>query len=223
MKKEKWKWRSVIPVPRDMKPPARMRKEVIPILRQTITSINQVDLTAIDFPDICWLHGVFYCNSSGFGRDKKHHPWSGAKTNLGEIEEKAWCQIAEALIDHKGESALLRSLIEWETDHNYVRASKDVVRKEVLQLHVARLFDNPLWVHFVPFNRKYRPEALESAHLVTVVNECCNTLGEVTQEQINHAMNGMIACPCCGRWSSFHSVEQTEKEENTIGMEMIPR
>lgn len=135
-----------------------------------------MDLTSIDFPDIRWLHGVFYCNSSRFGRDKKYHPWSGVKTDLGEIEEKAWCQIAEALINRKGESALLKSLIEWETNHNYAHASKEVVRKEALQLHVARLFDNPLWVHFVPFNRQYRPEVLETAHLVTVVNECCNSI-----------------------------------------------
>lgn len=100
---------------------------------------------------------------------------------------KAWCQIAEALINRKGESALLKSLIEWETNHNYAHASKEVVRKEALQLHVARLFDNPLWVHFVPFNRQYRPEVLETAHLVTVVNECCNTPGEVTQEQVDQS------------------------------------
>ena len=99
-----------------------------------------MDLTSIDFPDIRWLHGVFYCNSSGSGRDKKYHPWSGVKTDLGEIEEKAWCQIAEALINRKGESALLKSLIEWETNHNYAHASKEVVRKEALQLHVANLW-----------------------------------------------------------------------------------
>lgn len=183
---------------------------------------EQVDLTSIDFPDIRWLHGVFYCNSSGTGRDKKYHPWSGVKTDRGEIEEKAWCQIAEALINRKGESALLKSLIEWETNHNYAHASKEVVRKEALQLHVARLFDNPLWVHFVTFNRQYRPEVLETAHLVTVVNECCNTPGEVTQEQVDHSANGMIACPCCGRWSPFHCVEQAENEENKLGMEMMP-
>ena len=105
------------------------------------------------------------------------------------------CQIAEELIIRKGESALLKSLIECETNHNYAHASKEVVRKETLQLHVARLFDNPLWVHFVPFNRQYRPEVLETAHLVTVVNECCNTPGEVAQEQVDQSANGMIACP----------------------------
>lgn len=98
-----------------------MRKEVFSILKQTISTPEQVDLATIDFPDIRWLHGVFYCNSSGSGRDKKYHPWSGVKTDLGEIEEKVWCQIAESLIDREGESALLKSLIEWESDHNYLR------------------------------------------------------------------------------------------------------
>ena len=101
---------------------------------------------------------------------------------------------------------------------------KEEVRQEALRLHVDRMFDNPRWVHFVPFNRKYRPEALGTAHLVTVANECCHTPGEVTQEQIDHAANGMVACPCCRRWSPFRCVEQTENtEENKIGMEMIPR
>lgn len=65
-----------------------MRKEVSSILKQTISTPEQVDLATIDFSGIRWLHGVFYCNSSGSGRDKKYHPWSGVKTDLGEIEEK---------------------------------------------------------------------------------------------------------------------------------------
>ena len=86
-------------------------------------------------------------------------------------------------------------------------------------MHVARLFDNPLWADYVPFNRKYRPDALKAAHLVTVINECCKKPGEVTQEQIDHALNGTIACPCCGRWSPFHCYE--EQMENETGMEMV--
>lgn len=163
---------------------------------------------------------MFYCNSSGFGRDKKHHPWSGAKTKLGEIEEKAWCQIAEALIDRKGENALLKSLIAWEMGHNYVRVSGEEIKKEALRLHVARIFDNPLWVHFVPFNRQYRPEALESAHLVTVINECCGKPGEVTQEQVTASHDNMVACPHCGRWSRFSIIEPEQAMQHKE-MEMM--
>ena len=178
-----------------------------------------MDLTAIDFPDIRWRYEVFYCIRTGTGRDKKYCPWSGVETALGEIEQKTWCQIAEALIDRKEESSLLKCLVEWKTEHNYLHASKEEIRKEALQMHVARLFDNPLWADYVPFNRKYRPDALKAAHLVTVINECCKKPGEVTQEQIDHALNGTIACPCCGRWSPFHCYE--EQMENETGMEMV--
>ena len=62
-------------------------------------------------------------------------------------------------------------------------------------------------------------EALEHASLVTVINECCGKPGEVTQEQIDGACTGTVACPHCGRWSSFSIVEPKQAEEQ--GMEMI--
>ncbi|MFR6041929.1 MAG: hypothetical protein ACLUHL_11220 [Dysosmobacter welbionis] len=65
------------------------------------------------------------------------------------------------------------------------------------------LQDWPEWVDYIPFNRKYRPQVLEQAHIVTVFNACCGKPGEVTQEQIDRAWRGQIACPCCGRWSLF--------------------
>ena len=93
------------------------------------------------------------------------------------------------------------------------------VRHKALQLHISRIFDNPRWVNFIPFNREYRPEVLEHASLVTVINECCGKPGEVTQEQIDGACTGTVACPHCGRWSSFSIVEPKQAEEQ--GMEMI--
>lgn len=44
-----------------------------------------VDFSSITYEDIRWQYGVFRCNSTGSGRDKKHLPWDGVKTNLGEI------------------------------------------------------------------------------------------------------------------------------------------
>ncbi len=189
-----------------------------------INSVSEIHADQLTFGSLQWLHGVFHPISYGAGRDKKHSCWRGVQTRLGELEEKLWYQLVESLIQKAGEQALLDALIEWESNHNYTRDSPQEVRKEALRLHTARLFDDPRWIHFVPFNRKYRPEALEAAHLVTVVSECCHTPGEVTQEQIDHAANGMVACPCCGKWSPFRCVEQAENtEENKIGMEMVPR
>lgn len=62
------------------------------------------DLSTITFEDIQWQYGVFRCNSTGAGRDKKYFPWRGAKTKLGEIEERNWCRLAEAAIKHAGET-----------------------------------------------------------------------------------------------------------------------
>ena len=41
---------------------------------------------------------------------KKRFPWDGVKTNLGEIEEKDWCRLAEAVIERDGEAHLLKHL-----------------------------------------------------------------------------------------------------------------
>ena len=49
-----------------------------------------VDFSSITYEDIRWQYGVFRCNSTGSGRDKRRFPWDGVKTNLGEIEEKDW-------------------------------------------------------------------------------------------------------------------------------------
>ena len=85
------------------------------------------------------------------------------------------------------------SLADKQMEHNYLKESVRAVRKEALHHHVNRIFDNPRWVDFVPFNRRYRPEVLKTAHLVTVVNECCQEPGVVTQEQIDAAYKGTIS------------------------------
>ena len=94
------------------------------------------------------------------------------------------------------------------------------MRHKALQLHISRIFDNPRWVNFIPFNREYRPEVLEHANLVTVINECCGKPGEVTQEQIDGACTGTVACPHCGRWSSFSIVEPKQAEKQGMGDDM---
>ena len=91
------------------------------------------------------------------------------------------------------------------------------MRKKAIQPHVDRIFDNPRWLDFVSFNCRFRPEALEDAHLVTVINECCQEPGVVTQEQIDASANGTVACPCCGRWSPFRVLEQAIQTGSAAG------
>lgn len=147
------------------------------------------------------------------------------KTRIGEIEGSVWYQAAEQLIREKGELEILDALTQWGMEHNYWKEPAVAVRKEALHLHVDRIFDNPRWVDFVPFNRRYRPEVLEQAHLVTVINACCGQPGEVTQEQIDGAYGGTIACPCCGKWSHFDIVDSShdiseQQAEQMSRMEM---
>ena len=194
--------------------------------RQRIRDLREIDFSKLEFEDLQWQYGVFQSTSTGSGREKRHGSWIGVRTELGEIEVKVWCQAAEKLIREKGEQELLGYLTQWCSERNILKESADRIRKRALQLHVDRIFDNPRWVDFVPFNRRYRPDVLNTAHLVTVVNECCQKPGVVTQEQIDAACEGAIACPCCGRWSHFevtdsaldipeHQAEQTNEMEIT--------
>ena len=182
-----------------------------------INSLSEIDMEHLSFEDIRWRYGVFHPTSTGAGRDKQYSAWIGVQTSLGEIEKGVWYQAAEALIQKAGEQKLLEALTDWESRHNYAKDSARTVRHKALQLHISRIFDNPRWVNFIPFNREYRPEVLEHASLVTVINECCGKPGEVTQEQIDGACTGTVACPHCGRWSSIVEPKQAEEQ----GMEMI--
>lgn len=116
----------------------------------------------------------------------------------------------EQLIEKSGEQWLQDALLQWEKEHNYAKSSAAELREKALELHSARIFDNPEWVCYIPFNKRFRPDVLEQAHIVTVVNECCGLPGEVTQEQIDRAYNKTVACPHCGRWSPFKRVGESD-------------
>lgn len=170
------------------------------------------DISNISFEDIRWQNGVFRYNSTGTGRKKTYHHWLGVKTNLGEIEEREWCKLAEAVIEQAGEEELLKNLIEWFSEHNYTEDSAAEIRKEALHLHSRRIFDNPKWVDFLPFNKRYRPEVWKTANIVWVRMDCCPEPGTVTQEQINSKYDDRISCPHCGRWSTFSILKESDIE-----------
>jgi len=148
---------------------------------------------------------------SGVGRFKSHTYHHYAVTALGEIELDQWRKLAKELIARNNEQDLQAHLLEWEGEHNYTRMRHSALELESLDLHVSRIFDNPLWVCFVPFNQRYRPEVIEEAHLAWVKNVCCNKPGLTTQEQVDaareHDGSKIIACPCCGRWSAFEIMD----------------
>ena len=136
----------------------------------------------------------------------KIYPWRAVKTKLGEIEECDWCKLVEAVIERENEVPLLNALIQWCNEHNYVSASVSEMRKEALQLHASRIFDNPQWIGFIPFNAKYRPEILNTATISFVRMACCPEAGAVTQEQLTTCSGRFLAH--CGRWNSFTILER---------------
>lgn len=162
-----------------------------------ISEINTADIT---FQNFCWKYGTGVDTSTGKGAYKKVSYRRGVMTELGDIELKLWTRLVEELIEKSGEQRLLRALIQWEREHNS-KATTLELRESALDLHSCRIFDNAKWVHYIPFNRRFRPEMLERAHIVTIISLCCGLLGEVTQEQIDSAYDGNVACPHCGRWS----------------------
>lgn len=179
-----------------------------------IRDLREIDFSKLNFEDLHWKYGTFQSTSTGSGRYKEYGSWFGVRTNIGEIEESVWYQAAEKLIRQKGEQEILNALFQWGSKHNYLRVTSKELRKDALRLHIDRIFEKPRWVDFVPFNRQYRPETLERAHLVTVINSCCGQPGEVTQEQIDAAYGDAIACPCCGRWSTFTIISDDSPESN---------
>ncbi len=166
----------------------------------TILEINTADIT---FQNLRWKCGSGVDTSTGKGAYKKVSYRHGVMTELGDIELKLWTQLMEQLIEESGEQWLLDALIRWEKEHNYTNATSSELRVSALELHSCRIFDNAKWVHYIPFNRRFRPEVLEQAHIVTIISKCCGIPGEITQEQIDSSWDGNVACPHCGRSSPY--------------------
>lgn len=154
---------------------------------------------------------------SGEGRNRVYGYRTGVQCNLGDIEQKEWCQMVRDLIQREDEQKLYQQLLQHLKDHNYAKESIKELEFKALQLHASRIFDNEAWVDFLKFNRKYRPEIASSARLVWIVPECCKSPGEVTQTMLDSHkhIDNRACCPHCGRWVRFKFYTTTEMEERT--------
>lgn len=153
------------------------------------------------------------------GRRSIHGYRRGVMTDLGDLELEQWRRLAEELIQSSKEQQLYQNLLEWKQEHNYTRCSMAELATDTLELHMARIFDDPLWVDYVPFNRRYRPEVLNSTRLVLVKTECCEKYGQTTQEQLDEAdrCGRGTSCPICGRWSAYRVCDDSEVLERGDG------
>lgn len=152
---------------------------------------------------------------SGTGRNKKFWYRHGMMTDLGDLEIYEWKSLLNALIEHHGEQEIQQQLRQWSRAECRWLHSEDEVEEYALSLHAARIFEDPAWAGYVPFNRQYRPEILETAKLVWIKTSCCQKTGQITEKQLDKAvyMDYRIRCPHCGRFGDFHVCTPEELQE----------
>lgn len=95
---------------------------------------------------------------SGTGRNRIYGYRNGVMCQLGDIERSEWIEMVKDMIRRSGEQKLYEQLLQHLKDHNYAKESKSELEFKALELQADRIFDNELWVDFLKFNSKYRPE-----------------------------------------------------------------
>lgn len=144
----------------------------------------------------------------------------GVMTNSGVYEIHEWKRLVKQLIEESGEQELQAQLLEWEREHSYGRRSDKEIEQSTLKLHASRIFDDRQWRDFIPFNRRFRPEALKGVEFLWIRTPCCEAPGQVTREQADaaDARGGQILCPHCGRLNTYRICEKQEESERTGGL-----
>ena len=85
----------------------------------------------------------------------------GVMTSLGDLEIPLWESLIRDLIHRSGEDDLLSALTNWAENTPWLRSRREV-ELYALELHSSRIFDNPKWVAYEEFNKKYRPKCLNN-------------------------------------------------------------
>ena len=125
-------------------------------------SIKKADVMDLSFADLRVHYGTGRSNViSGFGRNCKREYRRGVQTNLGDLKISEWTRLMHALIAHVGEQQLHSMLIEWVRQNYPWNWSKGEIEHYALKLHACRIFGDPKWIDYIPFNRKYRPDVLK--------------------------------------------------------------
>ena len=62
------------------------------------------------------------------------------------------------LISRLGETELQEQLQQWVKENCAWVHTVEQVEQHSLELHAARVFDDPTWISYTDFNRRYRPD-----------------------------------------------------------------
>jgi len=166
-------------------------------------SIKKPNMDDLTFEDIHYQNGIGKSLSEGQGRHKKYSYWNGVQTKIGEFELSEWTTLALELIKYKGEQTLFAQLLEHSNNYKWLKQD-DEKKQYALQMHCARMFDRPGWVDYLPFNRKYRPECIQTENIIMIVPACCREPGEIMRQQL---WSNRAPCPHCGRSTEYKIVE----------------
>lgn len=144
---------------------------------------------------------------SGKGRNRVYDYRTGVQCELGDIERDEWIRLVKEAIGRVGEQELYEQLLQYLKDHNHTRDSWSELEFKALELHAARIFDNELWVDYLRFNQRFRPEIIDPTRLILVMPDCCKTAGRLTRARFleNPEYN---CCPHCGRWTQIRFMEE---------------
>lgn len=169
-------------------------------MKLNIDNLSQIDLANITLPQVKQRYGTFRVARACGRADGR----AGVQTAIGDVLEKVWCEAVERIALREYESWIVDCLEE-DFKRNPCPDTRRKARREALILYASRMFEDEMWVGYIPFNRKYCPDAIKEKHFVTVIAECCNKPGEVTCARFD---SGDTICPVCGR-----SIKVTEINE----------
>lgn len=150
--------------------------------------------------------------------EKKTVYRSGVQTDVGDIEVAAWEKLVQALIEEAGEQPLYDAMMEWLREHNYAKEKEKDLHRKAYELHASRIFDNELWVDFIPFNERFRPGIADNVKIVEIIPACCGRIGRITAKMLSagsYPVRGRVACPHCGRFTRYSFPDGTVPEFET--------
>ena len=173
--------------------------------------LGNVELT---FIGLSKKFGTFRTYNDGTDRlgQKKHRSRVGVQTDYGDIEVTLWRELVHTLIEQHNERKLFNHLKVWFMKERKWLTDKLEIERNVLELHACRIFDNPLWVDFVPFNEKYRPEVLEKTDLVWVVNDADSTPQRIPREKMERDNDFSFHIHLYGKWIECAPPMESDKK-----------
>lgn len=128
-----------------------------------IDNINQVNLSDLTYACLNMRYGTGRGRTEKRNGEKRNIYRHGVATELGDIEISLWQRLVLMLIERERETELFLQLKQWISERCvWCKTDKNELQNYTLKLFAARIFDDPEWVDYIQFNRRYRPEKIKA-------------------------------------------------------------